>query len=80
MNPVIGLECIKGRDQYTSFLDRGVTYGMIFKFNHDLEGLTSFLNYIRGLESAAGVRPSIVMKATGHYHSHVIQFLVNTSI
>lgn len=28
-----------------------------------------------GVESAAGIRPSIVMEATGHYHSPVVQFL-----
>jgi transposase len=75
MNPVIGLDVSKGESHAQAFLDRGAPHGKIFRFNHDLEGLASFLNYIRGVESAAGMRPSIVMEATGHYHGPVVQFL-----
>ncbi|MEK5358196.1 IS110 family transposase [Paenibacillus sp. FSL L8-0709] len=75
MNPVIGLDVSKGESHAQAFLDRGVPHGKIFKFNHDLEGLSSFLNYVRAVESAAGVSPCIVMEATGHYHSPVVQFL-----
>jgi hypothetical protein len=65
------LDVSKGESHAQAFLDRGAPHGKIFRFNHDLEGLASFLNYIRGVESAAGMRPSIVMEATGHYHSPV---------
>jgi transposase len=75
MNPVIGLDVSKRESHAQAFLERGVPHGKIFRFNHDLEGLASFLNYMRGVESAAGMRPSIVMEATGHYHSPVVQFL-----
>ena len=75
MNPVVGLDVSKGESHAQAFLDRGVPHGKIFRFKHDLEGLASFLRYIRGIEAAAGIRPSIVMEATGHYHSPVVQFL-----
>ena len=75
MNPVIGLDVSKGESHAQAFLDRGVTHGKIFRFKHDLEGLASFLDYVKELESAAGMRPCIVMEATGHYHSPVVQFL-----
>ncbi len=75
MNPVIGLDVSKGESHAQAFLDRGILHGKIFRFNHDLEGLASFLRFIRGIEEAAGMRPSIVMEATGHYHSPIIQFL-----
>jgi transposase len=75
MNPVIGVDISKGESHAQAFLDRGVPHGKIFKFNHDLEGLASFLSYIKGVESAAGIRPTIVMEATGHYQSPVVQFL-----
>jgi transposase len=75
MNPVIGLDVSKGESHAQAFLDRRIPHGKIFRFKHDLEGLASFLNYVRGLESAAGMRPCIVMEATGHYHSPVVQFL-----
>ncbi len=75
MNPVIGLDISKGESHAQAFLDRGITHGKIFRFKHDLEGLASFLNYLRDVESAAGKRLSVVMEATGHYHSPVVQFL-----
>jgi transposase len=75
MNPVIGLDVSKGESHAQAFLDRGVPQGKIFRFNHDLEGLSSFLNYVRAVESTAGMSPCIVMEATGHYHSPVVQFL-----
>jgi len=75
MNPVIGVDISKGESHAQAFLKRGLPYGKIFKFKHDLEGLASFLVYIRDVESAAGTRPSVVMEATGHYHSPVVLFL-----
>lgn len=75
MNPVIGLDVSKGESHAQAFLDRGVLHGKIFRFNHDLERLSSFLNYVRAVESAAEMSPCIVMEATGHYHSPVVQFL-----
>ncbi|MDQ0899155.1 transposase [Paenibacillus sp. V4I7] len=69
------MDVSKGESHAQAFLDRGVHHGKTFRFNHDLEGLASFLNYMRGVESAAGMRPSIVMEATGHYHSPIVQFL-----
>ncbi len=41
MNPVIGLDVSKGESHAQAFLDRGVPHGKIFRFNHDLEGLSS---------------------------------------
>lgn len=57
MNPVIGLDVSKGESHAQAFLDRGEAHGKIFRFNHDLEGLSSFLNYVRAAESVAGMSP-----------------------
>ncbi|MCY9670811.1 IS110 family transposase [Paenibacillus alginolyticus] len=67
MNPVIGLDVSKGESHAQAFLNRGIPHGKIFRFKHDLEGLALFLGYVREVESAAGMRRSIVMEATGHY-------------
>ncbi|WP_262985757.1 IS110 family transposase [Paenibacillus sp. PL91] len=79
MNPVIGLDVSKGESHAQAFLDRGVPHRKIFRFNHDLEGLSSFLNYVRAVESAAGMSPCMVMEATGHYHSPRWYFLSKRS-
>jgi transposase len=75
MNPVIGLDVSKGESHAQAFSDRGSPYGKTFRFEHNLEGLASFLRFAQNVESFAGQRPAIVLEATGHYHSPVIQFL-----
>ncbi|WP_018759980.1 IS110 family transposase [Paenibacillus terrigena] len=75
MNPVIGLDVSKGESHAQAFTDRGVTYGKVLRFEHNLEGLVTFLNLLQDIESFTGQRPAVVLEATGHYHSPVIQFL-----
>ena len=75
MNPVIGLDVSKGESHAQAFTDRGIPHGKIFQFEHNLEGLASFLNFVQDLECITGLRPAVVLEATGHYHSPVIQFL-----
>ncbi|OME98779.1 IS110 family transposase, partial [Paenibacillus sp. FSL H7-0331] len=75
MNPVIGLDVSKGESHAQAFADRGTPYGKIFRFNHDLDGLASFLRYAQDLESFTWKRATVVLEATGHYHSPVVQFL-----
>ncbi|WP_435170657.1 hypothetical protein [Paenibacillus glycanilyticus] len=55
MNPVIGVDISKGESHAQAFLKRGLPYGKVFKFQHNLEGLAPFLEYIRDVESAAGI-------------------------
>ncbi|SFM43913.1 Transposase, partial [Paenibacillus sp. 1_12] len=75
MNPVIGLDVSKGESHAKAFADRGTPHGKIFRFKHDLDGLASFLRYAQNLESFTGKRATVVLEATGHYHSPVVQFL-----
>ncbi|MEK5641442.1 IS110 family transposase [Paenibacillus rhizosphaerae] len=75
MNPVIGLDISKGESHAQAFSNRGMPHGKIFRFGHDLEGLMSFLRYAQELEFFTGLRPAVVLEATGHYHSPVVQFL-----
>jgi transposase len=75
MNPVIGLDVSKGESHAQAFSDRGTPYGKTFRFEHNLEGLASFLRYVQDLQSFTGQRPAVVLEATGHYHSPVVQFL-----
>ncbi|SFB22908.1 Transposase, partial [Cohnella sp. OV330] len=75
MNPVIGLDVSKGESHAQAFAERGMPHGNTFRFEHNLEGLASFLTYVQALESFTGKRPAIVLEATGHYHSPIVQFL-----
>lgn len=75
MNPVIGLDVSKGESHAQAFADRGMPYGKTFLFKHNVEGLASFLRFAQDLESFTGKRPAVVLEATGHYHSPVVQFM-----
>lgn len=74
MNPVIGLDVSKGESQVKAYLDKKKPYKKSFKVQHNLEGLTSLLGFIEGLEDAAGERPPIILESTGHYHKPIVQY------
>ena len=76
MNPVVGLDVAKGESQVQAFLDKGKPYRKSFSIQHNLEGLTAFLDFLQEIEIASGgYPPSVVLESTGHYHTPVIQFL-----
>ena len=75
MNPVIGLDISKDESHGQAFLKRGKPYRGTFQFEHTQEGLTKLLQVIQDVEHAAGLRPTLLLEATGHYQSPVVQFL-----
>jgi transposase len=75
MNPVVGLDVSKGESQIQAFLDKGKPYRKSFSVLHDLEGLETLLEFLRELEGFTDQKPSVVLEATGHYHTPVVQFL-----
>jgi transposase len=74
MNPVIGLDVAKGESQVQAFLDKKKPYKSSFKVTHTLEGLDTLHQYLREIENLTGVKPPIVLEATGHYHTPVVQY------
>ncbi|MEH7481533.1 IS110 family transposase [Neobacillus drentensis] len=74
MNPVIGLDVAKGESQVQAFLDKKKPYKNSFKVSHTLEGLDMLHQYLREIENLTGVKPPIVLEATGHYHTPVVQY------
>ncbi|SMQ68600.1 Transposase IS116/IS110/IS902 family protein [Bacillus sp. OV166] len=75
MNPVIGLDVAKGESQVQAFLDKKKPYKSSFKVTHTLEGLDTLHQYLREIENLTGVKPPIVLEATGHYHTPVVQYI-----
>lgn len=75
MNPVIGLDISKAESHGQAFLDRGKPVGCTFKFDHTQEGLSILLQYIQELQEKARKRTVIILEATGHYQSPVVQYL-----
>jgi transposase len=76
MNPVIGLDVAKGESQVQAFLDKRKPYRKSFSILHNVEEFNNvFLKFLKEIETLAGIKPSVVMESTGHYHSPVVQFL-----
>jgi transposase len=75
MNPVIGLDVSKGESEVQAFLDKGKPYRKSFSIKHDLDGLESLLKFLEGIKDKTGVKPPVVLEATGHYHAPIVQFL-----
>jgi transposase len=75
MNPVIGLDISKEESHGQAFLDRGKPFKGTFHFEHTREGLLRLLQVIQEVEHGSGHRPTLILEATGHYQSPVVQFL-----
>lgn len=75
MNPVVGLDISKGESQVQAFLDKGKPYSKSFKVNHTLEGLRSLVSFLENIKQEAGKKPSVILEATGHYQTPVVQYL-----
>ncbi|MGM0780073.1 MAG: IS110 family transposase [Bacillota bacterium] len=75
MNPVIGLDVSKGESQVQAFLDKGKPYRKSFKVSHTIEGLELLVEFLEMIKEETGRKPPIVLEATGHYHSSVVQYL-----
>ncbi|MBP2077114.1 transposase [Oceanobacillus polygoni] len=75
MNPVVGLDVVKGESQVQGFQDKKKPYKASFKVSHTLEELETLLHFLIEIENIAGVRPSVVLESTGHYHTPVIQYV-----
>ncbi|MEH7387710.1 IS110 family transposase [Bacillus sp. JJ1521] len=75
MNPVVGLDISKGESQVQAFLDKGKPYRKSFKIDHTLKGLNSLVSFLEDIKQESGKKPSVILEATGHYQSAVVQFL-----
>jgi transposase len=75
MNPVNNLDVSKGESQVQAFLDKGKPYRKSFKVSHTIEGLDLLVEFLEVVKRETGKKPPIVLEATGHYYSSVVQYL-----
>ncbi|WP_226530732.1 IS110 family transposase, partial [Metabacillus niabensis] len=66
----------KGESQVQAFLDKGQPYRKSFSVKHTVEGIENLLEFLTEIERVAdGMKPSVILESTGHYHSPIVQFL-----
>jgi len=75
MNPVIGLDISKEESHGQAFLERGNPFRGTFHFQHTRDGLVNLHQVLKDVESVSKQRPLLILEATGHYQSPVVQFL-----
>jgi transposase len=75
MNPVIGLDISKEESHGQAFLERGNPFRGTFHFRHSRDGLANLHQVLKDVESVSKQRPLLILEATGHYQSPVVQFL-----
>jgi len=75
MNPVVGLDVAKGETEVQVFLDKGKPQGRHFSIVHTTDGFAKFHEVLEGVEALAGVKPTVILESTGHYHVSVVRFL-----
>lgn len=75
MNPVVGLDVAKGETEGQVFLDKGKPHGRHFSIVHTTDGFEKFREVLEGVEALTGVKPTVILESTGHYHVPVVRFL-----
>jgi transposase len=75
MNPVVGLDVSKGESQIQAFLDKGKPFRKSFSVPHTLEGLSLLVNFLEEIKRETGLKPPVVLEATGHYQAPVVHYL-----
>ncbi|QDA27191.1 IS110 family transposase [Paenibacillus polymyxa] len=75
MNPVVGLDISKEESHGQAFLARGKPFRGTFHFEHTRDGLANLHQVLKDVETASRLRPLLILEATGHYQSPVVQFL-----
>ncbi|WP_079508733.1 IS110 family transposase [Mesobacillus jeotgali] len=75
MNPVVGLDISKGESQVQAFVDKGKPFGKSFKVAHTLQGLDLLVEFLEVVQKESGLKPPVILEATGHYQKSVVQYL-----
>lgn len=80
MEPVIGLDVAKGASVFQAFMRRQEPLGKPEAMKHNEDGFRRLGDVIGQLEERTGMRPVVVLEATGHYHRAVVAFLERAGI
>lgn len=75
MGPVVGLDVSKGTSMLQAFTDRNKPYGNIISIEHTQEGFQRLGILLEELKQMTGLKPVVVLEATGHYHRSLVAYL-----
>ena len=72
--PIISIDIAKSKSCAAAFLDYDVPYLKPFSFNHSLDGIHVVLQVLHDLHLNTGIKPDIVLEATGNYSKPISSF------
>jgi transposase len=75
MLPVIGIDVSKGKSEGQAFLSKNKPLGNSFSFEHTKQGLQELFQRLEDVEQMAGLKPYVILEATGHYHHPILTSL-----
>ncbi|HBH13300.1 MAG TPA: IS110 family transposase [Clostridiales bacterium] len=78
--PVIGIDVAADFSVATVLKQNGDIYRKNFRFNHSLEGFSSFLELFQKTEEELNDRPKVFCESTGIYHLTLLHFLIDRGI
>ncbi|RED57949.1 hypothetical protein DFP98_13546 [Cohnella phaseoli] len=75
MKPVIGIDVAKGMSVVQAFLRRNAPHGRDERIMHTPKGVERLHVLASLLETKTGIRPSVILEPTGHYHRVLVAYL-----
>lgn len=79
-SPVVGVDVAADFSVATILAPDGSIYKKAFRFNHDAQGFSSFLETIKKVEETFDRPSPVFMESTGIYHLNLFYFLDNNSV
>lgn len=75
--PVVSIDVAKGKSVAAAFLSYNECVRKPFSFKHSPTEMTTILELLEQLEKSTGVRPHVVLEATGIYSKPIVSFFSN---
>lgn len=72
--PVLSIDVAKGKSVAAAFSAYGNVFRKPFSFSHSPQGVSELIPLMNQLEELTGMRPQVVMEATGHYSKPLVSF------
>ncbi|MFM9281486.1 IS110 family RNA-guided transposase [Paenibacillus jiagnxiensis] len=75
MEPVVGVDVVKGSSVVQAFWKRNEPYGKAVDIEHGTSGFERFGEMLGKLQAETGLAPVVILEATGHYHRALVSYL-----
>lgn len=75
--PVLSIDVSKSKSYAAAFLSLKKPYQKPFSFSHNPNNMSSLINCLTDMESVSGLKPQVVLEATGNYSKPLVSFFMD---